>query len=101
MTSTQLTGRPVDRPGGPQPERRPRHLPRASTSGTTAAPQLRLYKRTAGTFTQLGTSYNSGPLPAGTKLTLPRPGSTISFQQNGTERIVVTDSSLTGGAPGR
>ena len=26
-------------------------------------PQLRLYKRTAGTFTQLGSSYDSGPLP--------------------------------------
>ena len=30
-------------------------------------PQLRLYKRTAGTWTQLGSSYNSGPLPAGTQ----------------------------------
>ena len=39
-------------------------------------PQLRLYKRTAGTWTQLGTSYNSGPLPAGTKLTLSAVGST-------------------------
>ena len=64
-------------------------------------PQLRLYKRTAGTFTQLGGSYNSGPLPAGTKLTLSAVGSTISFQQNGTTRIAVTDSTLTGGAPGR
>ena len=63
-------------------------------------PQLRLYKRTAGTFTQLGASYNSGPLPAGTKLTLSAVGSTISFQQNGTTRIAVTDSTLTGGAPG-
>ena len=32
------------------------------------SPQLRLYKRTAGTWTQLGSSYNSGPLPAGTTL---------------------------------
>ena len=63
-------------------------------------PQLRLYKRTAGTFTQLGTSYNSGPLPAGTKLTLSALGSTIAFQQNGTTRIAVTDTTLTGGAPG-
>ena len=63
-------------------------------------PQLRLYKRTAGTFTQLGDSYNSGPLPAGTKLRLSAVGSTISFQQNGTTRIAVTDSTLTGGAPG-
>ena len=63
-------------------------------------PQLRLYKRTAGTFTQLGASYNSGPLPAGTKLTLSAVGSTISFQQDGITRIAVTDSTLTGGAPG-
>ena len=63
-------------------------------------PQLRLYKRTAGTFIQLGNSYNSGPLPAGTKLTLTAVGSTISFQQDGTTRIVATDTTLTGGAPG-
>ena len=63
-------------------------------------PQLRLYKRTAGTFTQLGSSYDSGPLPAGTKLTLSAQGSTIAFQQNGTTRISVTDTTLTGGAPG-
>ena len=63
-------------------------------------PQLRLYKRTAGTFIQLGNSYNSGPLPAGTKLTLSAVGSTILFQQNGTTRIAATDTTLTGGAPG-
>ena len=63
-------------------------------------PQLRLYKRTAGTFTQLGSSYDSGPLPAGTKLTLSAQGSTIAFQQNGTTRISVTDTTLTGGTPG-
>ena len=66
----------------------------------SGSPQLRLYKRTAGTFTQLGTSYNSGPLPAGTTLTLSAVGSTISFQQNGITRIAVTDTTLTGGAPG-
>ena len=63
-------------------------------------PQLRLYKRTAGTWTQLGNSYNSGPLPAGTQLTLSAVGSRISFQQNGIERIAATDTTLTGGAPG-
>ena len=62
--------------------------------------QLRLYKRTAGTLTQLGSSYKSGPLPAGTKLTLTAIGSTISFQQNGATRIAVTDNTLTGGAAG-
>ena len=63
-------------------------------------PQLRLYKRTSGTFTQLGASYNSGPLPAGTTLTLTAVGSTIALQQNGITRISVTDSTLTGGTPG-
>ena len=63
-------------------------------------PQLRLYKRTAGTLTQLGSSYNSGPLAAGTQLQLSAVGSTIAFQQNGATRISVTDTTLTGGAPG-
>ena len=63
-------------------------------------PQLRLYKRTGGTFVQLGSSYESGALPAGTQLTLSAVGSRISLQQNGTERIAATDSTLTGGAPG-
>jgi hypothetical protein len=63
-------------------------------------PQLRLYKRSAGTFIQLGSSYNSGPLPAGTQLTLSAQGSTIALQQSGVTRISLTDTSLTGGAPG-
>ena len=71
----------------------------ASTSGTAAARELRLYKRSAGTWIQLGNSYNSGPLAAGTQLKLTAVGSTISFLQNGVARITVTDSSLTGGAP--
>ncbi len=63
-------------------------------------PQLRLYERAAGNWIQLGSSYDSGPLPAGTQLTLSAVGSTISFQQNGIQRIAATDSTLTGGAPG-
>ena len=64
------------------------------------SPQLRLYKRNAGTWTQLGSSYASGPLPAGTKLQVSAVGSTITFLQDGVARIVATDSSITGGAPG-
>ena len=56
------------------------------------SPQLRLYKRKAGTWTQLGSSYNSGPLPAGTKLQLSAAGSTISFLQDGVTRVATTDS---------
>ena len=64
------------------------------------SPQLRLYKRNAGTWTQLGSSYNSGALAAGTTLQLSAVGSTISFLQNGVTRITATDTSITGGAPG-
>ena len=64
------------------------------------SPQLRLYKRNAGAWTQLGSSYNSGALAAGTTLQLSAVGSTISFLQNGVTRITATDTSITGGAPG-
>ncbi len=64
------------------------------------SPQLRLYKRIAGSWTQLGSSYNSGPLPAGTTLQLSATGSTISFLQDGVTRIIATDTSISGGAPG-
>jgi hypothetical protein len=63
-------------------------------------PQLRLYRRMAGTFTQLGSSYNSGALPLGTVLTLSAVGSSITLAENGVTEISVTDSSLAGGAPG-
>ena len=66
----------------------------------SGSPELRLYKRSAGSWTQLGSSYSSGPLAAGTQLKLMAVGSTISFLQDGVERIAVTDNSLTGGAPG-
>ena len=66
----------------------------------SGSPELRLYKRSAGTWTQLGSSYSSGPLAAGTELKLTAVGSTISFLQDGVERIAVSDNSLTGGAPG-
>ena len=64
------------------------------------SPQLRLYLRTSGNWTQLGSSYNSGPLAAGTTLELSAAGSTISFLENNVSVITVTDTSLTGGAPG-
>ena len=64
------------------------------------SPELRLYKRNAGTWIQLGSSYNSGPLPAGTTLQLNAVGSTISFLQDGVTRITATDTSVSGGAPG-
>jgi hypothetical protein len=62
---------------------------------------LQLYVRQSGSWTQLGSTYTlGGPLPAGTQLTLSAVGSTISLQEDGTQRIAVYDNTLTGGAPG-
>ncbi len=64
------------------------------------SPQLRLYLLSSGSWTQLGSSYNSGALAAGTTLELTATGTTISFLDNNVPVITVTDSTLTGGAPG-
>ena len=70
-------------------------------SWNSGSPVLQLFKRSGNTnWTQLGSSYSSGPLTAGTQLEVAAVGSTISFWQNGVKRISVTDSSFTGGAPG-
>ena len=63
-------------------------------------PELMLFMRSGGNWTQLGSTYSSGPLAAGTQLKLMVVGSTLSFLENGVERIAVYDNSLTGGAPG-
>ena len=59
-----------------------------------------LFERNGGGWSQLGGAFNSGALAAGTSLRLVATGSNISFQQNGVTRISVTDTSITGGAPG-
>jgi len=64
------------------------------------SPVLMLFKRTAGAWTQLGSTYASGALPAGTQLKITAAGSTISFFQDGVQRVTATDASLTGGGPG-
>ena len=66
----------------------------------SGSPQLRLYKRSGGSWTQLGSSYSPGPLAAGTQLQVTAVGSTISFLAGGVQRLTVTDGSFTGGAPG-
>jgi len=83
---------------------------RAQNSGLTGyaglyfwnygSPELMLFKRSSGNWTQLGGTYSSGVLPAGTQLQIKAVGSTISFLQNGVQRLSVTDTSITGGAPG-
>jgi hypothetical protein len=65
----------------------------------SGSPQLRLYKRTSGSFTQLGSSYPTSGLASGATLRLTATGTTISFLLNGTPVITVTDTSVTGGAP--
>ena len=66
----------------------------------SGSPVLRLYKRTAGSWTQLGSGYSCGALAAGTRLEVAAMGSRIAFLVNGVQRISVTDSSFTGGRPG-
>jgi hypothetical protein len=62
-------------------------------------PELVLFKRSGGSWTQLGT-YSSGPLAAGTTLKLVAIGNTISFLENGFPCLTASDTSLSGGAPG-
>ena len=64
------------------------------------SPELMLFKRSGGAWTQLGSAYNSGPLAAGTQLQLIAVGGKISVLQNGVQRMSVTDTSFTSGAPG-
>ena len=66
----------------------------------SGSPVLEIFKRSGGGWAQLSGAYSSGPLAAGTQLQLTAVGSTISFWQNGVKRLSVTDSSITGGAPG-
>jgi len=59
-----------------------------------------LFKRTSGSWMQLGSTYYSGALPVSTTLELSVAGTTLTFMQDGVPRITATDGSLTGGAPG-
>ena len=59
-----------------------------------------LFKRINGAWTELGSSYASGVLPAGTQLTLTAAGDTLTFSGNGVAQITATDANLTGGAHG-
>src|SRR5262249_56504689 len=100
VTSTQLTGGQWIGP-----------MVRAENGGLNAyvgiyywnngSPNVELFKRSgSNTWTQLGSTYNSGPLGAGAQLQVTAVGSAISFLLNGVVRISATDTSLTGGAPG-
>jgi Putative esterase len=69
-------------------------------SWANGSPQLMLFKRSGGNWTQLGTGYLSGPLAAGTQLKVMVVGSTISLLENGVQRLWAFDGSFSGGAPG-
>ena len=97
--STQLIGRPVGRPDGAQPERRPGHLPRdlLLEQRQPAAAALQAQRR------QLDPARQHLQQRAAARrheAQLSALGSTISFLQDGVTRITVTDTSITGGAPG-
>ena len=62
-------------------------------------PELQLFRRSEGNWTPLST-YSSRPLAPGTQLRIMAVGSTIVFLENGVQRLLVSDSSLSGGAPG-
>ena len=64
------------------------------------SPELMLFKRNGGSWTQLGSAYNSGALGAGVQLRVTAVGSSISVLENGVQRITATDSSVPGGSPG-
>ena len=59
-----------------------------------------VFERNGGNWSQLGNTYNCGPLAAGTQLKLIVVGHTIAFLENGVERIAVGATDLAGGAPG-
>ena len=65
----------------------------------SGSPTLMLFKRVNGNWTQLGSTYNSGPLAAGTQLRLTVTGSTLNFAANGVTRVTATDTTYTSGAP--
>jgi Putative esterase len=64
------------------------------------SPELILFKRTGGSWTQVGSAYSSGPLGIGSQLRLTMVGSALSFSANDTVYVTANDASLVGGAPG-
>ena len=59
-----------------------------------------LFLRNGGNWKQLGSTYSSGVLPAGTQLQVTAVGTTITLLVNGVARVTATDSTLSGGVPG-
>ena len=64
------------------------------------SPELRLLSGARAAGSSSATATTAGRWPPGPSWRCVAAGSTISFLQDGVERIAVTDSSLAGGAPG-
>ncbi len=62
------------------------------------SPELMLFLRDNGSWTELGSSSTS-PLAAGTRLTLTAVGNTLVFAENGSTVLSASDNTFTGGAP--
>jgi hypothetical protein len=99
LTSAQLTGTEWIGPAV-----------RAQDGGMTAyvgfyfwnsgSPELMLFERNQGNWNQLGSTVSTAPLQGGTQLGLTVVGNSLSFTENGTQVIGVSNSTLTGGSPG-
>jgi hypothetical protein len=64
------------------------------------SPELEVFLRDNGSWTALGGWSTGGALPAGTQLQLTVVGDSLSFTENGIQRVAVSDDTLAGGAPG-
>ncbi|HTU75242.1 MAG TPA: alpha/beta hydrolase-fold protein [Trebonia sp.] len=72
----------------------------AAYSWNNGAPEVVLYERAGSELTQLAPAYQSGPLPAGTTLSVEAVGATLAVLVNGTEQIAAADGTYVGGSPG-
>src|SRR5271165_3775360 len=99
LTSTQLAGTQWVGPSV-----------RAQNSGQNAyvaiyfwnngSPEIMLFLRNTGGWSQLGSSYSVSPLGAGAVVGLQAAGSSLSVTVNGAVVISATSTTFTGGAPG-
>jgi len=99
VTSTQLTGGQWIGPAV-RMQNSGQNAYVALYNWNSGSPQLLLFKRSGGGWTQISGVYSVSPLQAGTQLELTAVGSAISLFDNGIEVLSATDSSITGGAPG-
>ncbi|HEX4830198.1 MAG TPA: hypothetical protein VH478_03785 [Trebonia sp.] len=66
----------------------------------SGSPELMLFRRVNGDWDQLGASFATAALPAGSVLGLQATGPALALSVNGTVDITATDTDLAGGAPG-